>query len=157
MNNITIMGFLGADPQTNVVANGKKVVNLRVATNKTVKGNVEVTWWSVAIWGDKYDRMLPSFKKGSPIIVQGELQTPTIYISKSQEQKVALKVTANHISFNPFQDERKKNDTVSNFIATPANPTFSPKPSQPQVSQPTLHPIHNSQPSQPQYEDECPF
>lgn len=102
MNFIHIAGHLGADPETRFTSTGKKVTTLRVAT-RTRKGQVDDTiWWRVTIWGDQYDKMIPYFKKGSPIVVAGELQKPDIFNDREGKPQISMEITASYIQFSPF-------------------------------------------------------
>lgn len=102
MNFIHIAGHLGADPETRFTSTGKKVTTLRVAT-RTRKGQHDDTiWWRVTIWGEQYDKMLPYLKKGSPVIVAGEVQKPEIFTDREGKPQISLDITAVHIQFSPF-------------------------------------------------------
>lgn len=102
MNFIHIAGHLGADPETRFTSSGKKVTTLRVAT-RTRKGQVDDTiWWRVTIWGDQYDKMLAYFKKGSSIVVAGELQKPDIFNDREGKPQISMEITAAYIQFSPF-------------------------------------------------------
>ena len=102
MNFIHIAGHLGADPETRFTSSGKKVTTLRVAT-RTRKGQADDTiWWRVTIWGDQYDKMIPYFKKGSPIVVAGELQKPDIFNDREGKPQISMEITASYIQFSPF-------------------------------------------------------
>ena len=93
---------MGADPETRFTSSGKKVTTLRVAT-RTRKGQTDDTiWWRVTLWGDQYDKMLPYLKKGSAIIVSGELQKPEIFTDREGKSQISMEITAAHIQFSPF-------------------------------------------------------
>lgn len=102
MNFIQIAGHLGADAETRFTPNGNKVTNLRIATNVRRGGKDETMWWKVTIWGDKFDKMLPYLKKGSAVIIYGELNKPEIYTDKDGNPQVTLTITAEVIKFSPF-------------------------------------------------------
>lgn len=102
MNFVEIMGHLGADPEMRYTPNGQKVVSLRIATNSRKAGKDITTWWKATIWGDRYDKMLPYLKKGSGVIIMGELQKPEIYTDKNGVSQVSLEVTVEILRFNPF-------------------------------------------------------
>lgn len=101
MNQITIAGHLGADPEVRFTSSGKKVTTLRVAA-KVRKGKDETIWWRVSVWGEEFDKIIPYFKKGSPIIVCGELSKPEIFTDREGRPQVSMNVTAFHIGFSPF-------------------------------------------------------
>lgn len=102
MNIIEIFGHLGADPEVRFTASGQKVTNLRVATNVRKKGKDETVWWRVTIWGDRFDKMIAYLKKGSAVIVVGEMDKPEIYTDKEGRPQISLEMTAEFIRFSPF-------------------------------------------------------
>lgn len=102
MNIIEIMGHLGADPETRVTPSGQKVTSFRVATNVRKGGKEETVWYRVTIWGDRFDKMMPYLKKGSAIIVVGELGKPEIYTDREGKNQISLEITAEFIRFSPF-------------------------------------------------------
>lgn len=99
---IEIAGHLGADPEVRFTPGGQKVTNLRVATNTRKSGKDETVWWRVTIWGERFDKMMPYLKKGSAIIVIGEMSKPEIYTDKEGRPQVSLDLTAEMIRFSPF-------------------------------------------------------
>lgn len=99
---IEIAGHLGADPEVRFTPGGQKVTSLRVATNSRKSGKEETVWWRVTIWGERFDKMMPYLKKGSAIIVIGEMSKPEIYTDKEGRPQVSLDLTAEMIRFSPF-------------------------------------------------------
>ena len=99
---VEIAGFLGADPEERFTANGKRVVSLRVATRVRHNGQDETVWWRINIWGDRFDKMLPYLKKGSAVIVIGEMSKPETYTSRDGTVQVSLTMSAEMIKFSPF-------------------------------------------------------
>jgi single-strand DNA-binding protein len=102
VNFIHIAGHLGADPETRFTSSGKKVTTLRVACRTRKGQNDDTIWWRVTIWGEQYDKMLPYFKKGSSIIVAGELHKPEIFTDREGKSQVSMEITASFIQFSPF-------------------------------------------------------
>ena len=102
MNYTTIAGHLGSDPETRFTPNGRKVTSLRVACKSRKGGKDETMWWRVTIWGETFDKILPYFKKGSPIVVNGEMMPVEIYQNKEGVTQTSLSITAHNISFSPF-------------------------------------------------------
>ncbi|MFI5334120.1 MAG: single-stranded DNA-binding protein [Chlamydiales bacterium] len=105
MNQITIAGHLGADPEVRFTASGQKVTSLRVAAKarRTTKDKTDDTiWWRVTVWGEQFDKMLSFFKKGSPIIVFGELSKPEIFTNRDGQPQVSMNITALNLQFSPF-------------------------------------------------------
>lgn len=104
MNNITVYGRLGRDCQQKEV-NGKKLLELNVCQcqrkNEEAEGKSPV-WWQVSYWGDKYDKLTEYLKKGSAVIVSGEMSYPECYQTKAAGWNVSLKIRGNDLKFNPF-------------------------------------------------------
>jgi single-strand DNA-binding protein len=102
MNKLTIAGHLGADPEVRFTSSGKKVTTLRVAARCRRGGKDETIWWRVSVWEEQFDKMIPFFKKGSPIIVYGEMDKPEIFTDRDGKPQVSMSLTAKDISFSPF-------------------------------------------------------
>ena len=82
LNQVSLIGNLGADPEVRTFANGGKVCNLRIATSETWKDKAtgerkeKSEWHTVAIFGDGLAGVAQRYlKKGSKVFVQGKLQT----------------------------------------------------------------------------------
>lgn len=102
MNHMMLAGNLGAEPEVRFTNNGNKVTVLRIACNTRRGGKDETTWWRVTIWGEQFDKFISFLKKGSSVIVHGEMAKPEIYNDKNGVPQVSLNLTASHIAFSPF-------------------------------------------------------
>jgi len=103
MNKLTIAGHLGADPEVRFTSSGQKVTTLRVAARARRSSKDDTTiWWKVTIWGEQFDKVIPYFKKGSPIIVFGDLNKPEIFTDREGRPQVSMSITALDIQFSPF-------------------------------------------------------
>jgi len=102
MNQLTIAGHLGADPEVRFTSSGQKVTTLRVAARARKGAKDDTIWWKVTVWGEQFDKMLAYFKKGSPIIVMGELSKPEIFTDREGRPQVSMNITASNIMFSPF-------------------------------------------------------
>jgi single-strand DNA-binding protein len=102
MNQITIAGHLGSDPEVRFTSSGQKVTTLRVAARARRGGKDETIWYKVTVWGEQFDKIIPYFKKGSPIIVVGELSKPEIFTDREGRPQVSMNITAQNIMFSPF-------------------------------------------------------
>ncbi len=128
MNFVFIAGHLGADPESRFTSSGKKVTTLRVAA-RARKGGQDVTiWWRVSLWGEQFDKMMPFFKKGSSVMVYGELQKPEIFNDREGKPQVSMDITATSIHFSPFgKPDRDGPDGGGPAAAAPI-PAFSKTP-----------------------------
>lgn len=80
INEVTIAGRLGADPDLKQMQSGDNVCNLRIATNKVwidKQGNKQKSteWVSCVAYGKNADNIARYFQKGQEIYVRGRLHT----------------------------------------------------------------------------------
>lgn len=135
MNQMIIMGHLGADPEVRFTSGGQKVTTLRVAANQRRGGKDETFWWRVTIWGEQFDKIMPYFKKGSAIVVSGEMLKPEIYNNKEGQPQISLNLVAHNISFPPFgKTERQEGQQQQSTHSQPSG-DFGGQPQQGQGEQ----------------------
>ncbi|MDR2539502.1 MAG: single-stranded DNA-binding protein [Chlamydiales bacterium] len=135
MNQATIAGHLGSDPEVKFTPSGRKVTTLRVAARARRSGKEETTiWWRVTIWGEQFDKIMGYFKKGSPIIVQGEIDLE-IFTNREGKPQIAAGITAHNIMFSPFGrtdqigvDGRQTTDAQLKEEGVQAKPLLSNEP-----------------------------
>lgn len=118
---IQIAGHLGVDPETRFTPSGQKVTTLRVATNTRKAGKDETVWWRVTVWGDRFDKMMAYLKKGSAVVVVGEMSKPDIFTDKEGRTQVSLELTAEIIRFSPFGKPEQSNKGPSQEQANPGH------------------------------------
>ncbi|MFT4552492.1 MAG: single-strand DNA-binding protein [Chlamydiales bacterium] len=116
MNIVEIAGRLGADPETRYTPSNQKVTSLRVAARTFKSGKEDTIWWRVTCWGDRFDKMLSYLKKGSAVIIIGELQKPDVWKDRDGNSQVSMELTAEMIKFSPFGkgDQEDSNQEGSN-------------------------------------------
>jgi len=130
MNQTTIAGHLGADPEVRFTSSGQKVTTLRVATRSRKGAKDEATiWWRVTIWGEQFDKMIAYFKKGSPIIAIGEMNKPEIFTDREGRPQVSLSLTAFNLYFSPFgrpegSAQEGAQESAANVTANAEQPAF---------------------------------
>lgn len=117
---VQIAGRLGRDPESRFTATGQKVTSFSVATNIKKGGKDETVWWRVTTWGDRFEKMMPFLKKGSAVIVTGEMnRSPDIYTDKDGKQQVSqLELTAEIIKFSPFGSPDRPNQEQTSQAST---------------------------------------
>lgn len=128
MNLVEIAGFLGADAEERFTATGKRVISLRVAAKVRQNGKDETIWWKVNIWGDRYDKMLPYLKKGSSVIIIGEMNKPEMYTAKDGSSQISMSMTAEIIKFSPFgkpDKDRQEGGSQPHMAAVSADEQFA--------------------------------
>ncbi|WP_409361580.1 single-stranded DNA-binding protein [Bartonella heixiaziensis] len=82
LNKVTLIGRLGADPESKTMTSGADVVNFRMATSesytdKKTNQKIEKTeWHSVVVFNPHLAKIaLQYLNKGSKVYVEGKLQT----------------------------------------------------------------------------------
>ena len=82
LNQVSLIGNLGADPEIKSFQNGGKIANLRIATSEHWKDKTsgekkeKTEWHSVTVSSDGLVGVVERFlRKGSKVFVQGQLQT----------------------------------------------------------------------------------
>jgi single-strand DNA-binding protein len=105
---VYIAGHLGDQPKNRVIATGvsagQELISFSVATKVRRAGQEETVWWNVTVWPDRAHMkgILKFLKKGSGVIVTGEMGKPRTYVDKEGQTQVALDLVADSISFSPF-------------------------------------------------------
>lgn len=77
-NKVTLIGFLGMDPELKVLDNNRKMARVSIATNESYKNSLgekvtETQWHNLVAWGKTAEFMSKYLQKGSEIVVEGKL------------------------------------------------------------------------------------
>lgn len=79
LNQVTLLGNLGADPELRMTNSGQAVLSMRLATsrgyldrNNTRQERTE--WHSVSVWGKRAEALARFLSKGARLAVVGELR-----------------------------------------------------------------------------------
>ena len=125
LHEITLIGFVGQDPQLRYTPDGTPVVNFSVATRQVVSKersakcpdgwkeslngqNWELTtWWRVAAWRKLAEAINTYGHSGMQVYVEGELrgeakdgtQTPRIWTGNDGESRAAYELNARVVKF----------------------------------------------------------
>lgn len=113
---VEIAGHLGQDAEARFTPNGTKIIKLRIAA-RSRRGQSETTlWWTVNLWGDRWDKIEPFLKKGAALIVMGEMAKPEVYQSKKDgSNQVALEMNAEIVRFSPFGKGRGNQEEQGSY------------------------------------------
>lgn len=82
LNQVSLIGNVGADPEIRATQSGNKIANLRIATSETWKDKntgekqERTEWHTVSVFGDGLVRVIENYvSKGDTLFVQGSLRT----------------------------------------------------------------------------------
>jgi single-strand DNA-binding protein len=78
-NKLTIVGYLGADPEVRYTTSGTAVCNFRVATSerwvKDGETQEHTEWHRIVVWGKSGENAEKYLRKGSLVLCEGQLRT----------------------------------------------------------------------------------
>jgi single-strand DNA-binding protein len=102
-NKITIVGYLGRDPELRYTPQGTAVCNFSVATTekrKNARGETEehTIWFRIAAWGRQAELAAEYLAKGKQVYVERRLRREE-YTDREGIQRTGLEVNASDIQF----------------------------------------------------------
>ena len=111
---LTIVGYLGRDPEMRYLGSGTGVTSFSVATSRSYTSNdqkaEETTWFKVSVWGKAAEACNKYLHKGSPVLVVGRLKpdvngNPSTFQRKDGTTGSSFEVTADSVKFLPSGGE----------------------------------------------------
>lgn len=100
-NQVVIMGNLTRDPELRQTPNGQSVVSFALALNRSYKvgeeWQEETTYVDVTAWGKQAEQVSETLHKGSPVLVNGRLQSRSW--EKDGQKHSKLEVVAQDVTF----------------------------------------------------------
>lgn len=102
-NKVILVGNLTKDPELRYTPGGTAVVNLRLAVNtkfrdKTQELREEACFVTVVVWNKQAETSNQYLHKGSPVMIEGRLQSRSWEDSSGQKRSV-LEVRADRVQF----------------------------------------------------------
>lgn len=124
LNVSIIMGRLVADPELKMTANNVAVTSFTVAVDRGYQKAGEerkTDFIDITAWRNTAEFISKWFKKGSMIVIQGELQT-RMYEDKNGNKRKAVEIVANNVSFGEAKAKGSSNESngIDSFIASAA-------------------------------------
>jgi single-strand DNA-binding protein len=102
-NKITIVGYLGRDPELRYTPQGTAVCNMSIATTekrRNAEGETEehTIWFRVTAWGRQAELAAEYLAKGRQVYVEGRLRLEQ-YTDRDGNSRTSPEVNANDIQF----------------------------------------------------------
>lgn len=100
-NKVILIGNLTSDPELKQTASGVSVSSFTIAVNRRFKGEngqQECDFINVVAWRQQAEFVCRYFKKGTPILVCGQLQTRS-WTDNQGGKRYATEVVADEVSF----------------------------------------------------------
>ncbi len=103
LNMVVISGNLTDDPKPNILENGVHVTNFRVASNQFYKGrdgefHKKTCYVDAVCWRKTAEIAADRLRRGSPVLVEGELQSRT-WKAQDGTNRSVLEILARRIQF----------------------------------------------------------
>lgn len=122
-NKITIVGYLGRDPELRYTPAGEAVCNFSVATtekrkNRTGQAEEQTTWFRVTVWRNQAEAVHQYLTKGRQVYVEGRLRQEE-YTDRDGNPRTSLEVAATDVQFIGARNDQAE---------TPPARTEAPKP-----------------------------
>ena len=123
LNKVTLIGFLGKDPDIRNAQDGSKIANLSIATSESWKDKnsgerkEKTEWHKVVIFNEILGGVAEKYlKKGSKVYLEGQLQTRKWTDQQGQEKyttEIAIKGYEGKIILLDTKEESSKNSYSS--------------------------------------------
>jgi single-strand DNA-binding protein len=102
-NKITIVGYLGRDPELRYTPQGTAVCNFSLATTEKRKDRAGepqdiTTWFRVTLWGRHAELANQYLAKGRQVYIEGRLRQEE-YIDREGNRRTSLEVNGDDIQF----------------------------------------------------------
>jgi single-strand DNA-binding protein len=104
LNKALLYGNLTRDPELRSLPSGMNVVNFSIATNRVFrdrdgKKQEQTDFHNVVVFGRQADTVSQYLKKGSPVFVEGRMQTRSW--EKEGQKMYRTEVVADRVQFGP--------------------------------------------------------
>lgn len=104
VNKVILVGNLGKDPELRTTSSGSSVCNFSIATTERWKnnesGNLEerTEWHNIVVWGRQAENCNQYLTKGSPVFIEGRLQTRS-WEDKEGKKRYTTEIVALTVKF----------------------------------------------------------
>ena len=128
INQVTLLGNLGKDPEIKTLENGTKVASMTVATSESYKDKSDewqtlTEWHNVVVW--RPSATVEKLSKGDKVFIQGKITTRK-YSDKEGVERYRTEIVANTVkglepkpssNYNE-QAPPSQNNQVPEFLAS---------------------------------------
>jgi single-strand DNA-binding protein len=131
-NKITIVGYLGRDPELRYTPQGTALCKMSIATTekrKNVTGETEehTTWFRVTAWGRQAELANEYLTKGRQVYVEGRLRLEE-YTDREGQKRFSAEVSATEIQFLGQRTDMPGANAAEAVAVANQTPAPAPKP-----------------------------
>jgi single-strand DNA-binding protein len=103
LNKVLLIGNLTRDPELRYLPSGQAVTSFTVAVNRSYVANTgekkeEVSFIRIVVWARRAEVCNEYLRKGSPVFVEGRLQSRT-WEAQDGTKRSSIEVVANNVQF----------------------------------------------------------
>lgn len=99
MNNITVIGNVGRDPELKYSASGTAVTKFSVADTTGKDDTKKTVWHDVIVFKEQAEHVAASVRKGTRVVVTGRLDKSE-YTGKDGVKKQRVEIVADDVSIS---------------------------------------------------------
>ena len=116
-NKVILIGNMTADPELKQTTGGESVTSFSIAVNRKYSKNNECDFITIVAWKERAEFVCRYFKKGTPILVCGQLQTRS-WTDAQGNKRTNVEVVADEVSFVALANQNEQKPVAQ----TPPNP-----------------------------------
>ncbi len=110
-NKVFLAGRLTQDPELRYTPSGIAVTTLRLAVNRTFfpkdgEKREEVCYINVVVWRKRAESSVEYLRKGSPIFIEGRLQSRS-WETQDGQKRTTIEVQADNVQFLEWAGDRE--------------------------------------------------
>jgi len=116
LNQVTLIGSAGKDAETKLIGENSQVATFSLATNRSYKDKngekkTQTEWHHIEVWAETAKFAGNYVKKGSLVLVQGQIRYDK-YEGKDGQPKERAKIVADRIQLFPKKDNGTSDSTA---------------------------------------------
>jgi single-strand DNA-binding protein len=116
LNRVLLIGNLTRDPELRYIPSGQGVTTFTVAVNRTYLATTgekkeEVSFIRVVVWGKKAEVCHQYLRKGSPVFVEGRLQSRS-WEAQDGTKRSTIEVNAQSVQFLGRASDRREESSA---------------------------------------------
>jgi single-strand DNA-binding protein len=117
LNKVLVMGRLTRDPDSRYTPSGTAVLNMGLAVSRRYphpsgEWREEVCFINVVAWQKLAERLAPILRKGTPVLVEGRLQSRS-WEGQDGQKRNTIEVNAQSIQVLERRDQQTSEETSS--------------------------------------------
>lgn len=130
--NLTLVGNVGSSPEMRYTPSGVAVTSFSLAVNKRfTNANGETidktTWFRVTTWRKLAEVVSEYVKKGSKILIVGEIEEARAFTDRDGNARASIEVTADIVKFLDSRGDGDSHAPAEERQAQPAQGKSAPK------------------------------